>query len=978
MHDTTTVLARMGSFFSSTKRPLSIEAESVASANPSTGNPADHHRYSYDGPSSKRQKIESPKHNDVSLDRVNHLPVQTRTSSCSRTAGVPAVPVVSMPQGLQGVKSQTQFLSSSGLRSGDVSQQPISAPKRDRFKKRKFALFLGYLGEQYHGMQINHGVTTIEELLMKALHKANLVSAANHLQPRKLSLMRAARTDKGVSAALQCVSLKLECTSAMLSNCNSVVHSINDNLPGDVQVYGILRVTSSFNARQDCHRRRYEYIFPLGLLGGKNAIQVSADDPDAGDSRVQKFSTILRQYEGSHCFANFTEGLDSGSDSARRYIIRVSCLSPFIPPGSALYYVPVEIIGQSFLLHQIRKMIGLALTVYHGHIPEESISVALCPEVRLSTPLAPAEGLLLDTLYFDHYSAKHKKTLGHAISHEVFAEAKRTFKEQKIYFRIAQRECHSRALELWVSGCKHRVQMSANDIISLHEKYVRTDVGKLEQRKAYAASLYPIWTDIEAFINSSPRVEKHYFLAENVRKQFEVRYGTPPSFMVRAPGRVILIGEHLDYNGFPVISAAMAQGTLVAGCLDPSKHVEIQHLEDQVYNPGRMSVNGELIECDSVGGAEKQDKLWLNYVAAGFKTLIKALNNKRTVSGGGRILIAGDLPRAGGLASSSSLVSAAVLTAARLNRRRFPKEMLAASAAEGERGDIGTRGGCVDHVTSMCAEKNSVLHVSFIPKVTVTSFSWPDGARLFAVSSLTTAQKGRDATIKHLFNLRASECRIAAAILAHRLRVHLANAVTTPGQLLFNARKTGTLKCDNVSSLWKKVEAVMDPNECMNLEAIKSELGLSEMELQNRFLKGVAAISFEVGKRITHVLSEAERVEKFVDTLSSINIDEERRIQTLGRILNEGHMSLQRYYESSIKEVDEIVTFCRRHGAIGSRMTGAGWGGFTINIVLEESVAEFVTHLVGRVGASSVIEVSPWSGACLFAIHQNIDSPRLC
>lgn len=79
----------------------------------------------------------------------------------------------------------------------------------DRVKKRKFLLLLGYNGANYSGMQRNPEVNTIEEELLSAMLKHKWIIDEGFKQPQMVHFQRAARTDKGVSAARQCISLKL-------------------------------------------------------------------------------------------------------------------------------------------------------------------------------------------------------------------------------------------------------------------------------------------------------------------------------------------------------------------------------------------------------------------------------------------------------------------------------------------------------------------------------------------------------------------------------------------------------------------------------------------------------------------------------------------------------------------------------------------------------------------------------------------------
>lgn len=67
-------------------------------------------------------------------------------------------------------------------------------------------------------------------------------------------------------------------------------------------------------------------------------------------------------------------------------------------------WVRIRIHGQSFLLNQIRKMVGLALAVYRGHAPADAVHMATDPQRNFGTPMAPELGLLLAACCFDAYN----------------------------------------------------------------------------------------------------------------------------------------------------------------------------------------------------------------------------------------------------------------------------------------------------------------------------------------------------------------------------------------------------------------------------------------------------------------------------------------------------------------------------------------------------------------------------------------------
>ncbi|OTA02688.1 hypothetical protein A9Z42_0030880 [Trichoderma parareesei] len=138
------------------------------------------------------------------------------------------------------------------------SKEEIEA--EGRRPKRKVAVMIGYAGTGYKGMQLNGDEETIERDLFQAFIKAGAISKANADDPRKSSLARCARTDKGVHAAGNVISLKL------IIEDEDIVDKINEALPAQIRVWGIQRTNNSFNCYQYCDSRWYEYLMPSYCL----------------------------------------------------------------------------------------------------------------------------------------------------------------------------------------------------------------------------------------------------------------------------------------------------------------------------------------------------------------------------------------------------------------------------------------------------------------------------------------------------------------------------------------------------------------------------------------------------------------------------------------------------------------------------------------------------------------------------------------
>lgn len=115
---------------------------------------------------------------------------------------------------------------------------------------------IGYSGTGYKGMQIDAKQKTIEGDLFNAFVAAGAISKANADDPKKSSLVRCARTDKGVHAAGNIISLKL------IIEEDDIVEKINSNLSEQIRVWGIQRTTGSFSCYQACDSRWYEYLIP--------------------------------------------------------------------------------------------------------------------------------------------------------------------------------------------------------------------------------------------------------------------------------------------------------------------------------------------------------------------------------------------------------------------------------------------------------------------------------------------------------------------------------------------------------------------------------------------------------------------------------------------------------------------------------------------------------------------------------------------
>lgn len=133
-------------------------------------------------------------------------------------------------------------------------------------------------------------------------------------------------------------------------------------------------------------------------------------------------------------------------------------------------------------------------------------------------------------------------------------------------------------------------------------------------------------------------------------------------------------------------------------------------------------------------------------------------------------------------------------------------------------------------------------------------------------------------------------------------------------------------------------------SECESaLESIQKEVKINSLgELsEEKFEEVKHLIKDEVKrKRAKHAVYENQRTLKAVEALKN------KDLVTFGKLMNESHISLRDDYEVTGKELDTLVSLAwQQEGVIGSRMTGAGFGGCTVSIVKEENIEAFTKNI---------------------------------
>jgi len=333
---------------------------------------------------------------------------------------------------------------------------------------------------------------------------------------------------------------------------------------------------------------------------------------------------------------------------------------------------------------------------------------------------------------------------------------------------------------------------------------------------------------------------------------------------VRAPGRVNLIGEHIDYNGLPVLPFALNREIVLEYRPRADRRV-ILHNTDSGFPPVEFTLSGDL--AAAAAGS------WGNYPRAAAQILWRETGPLMGLEGE----VSSTLPIAAGLSSSSALVVATALALLDASGREVPREQLMSLLARGER-YVGLQGGGMDQAISLAGRQGHALRIDFRPELRLTPVPVPPDWRIIVASSLVEAAKSAGA--KESYNTRVGQTRTAL------------EQVATRGL------------------------GIAPPTDYADL--------LNRVPAEEALARAESVLDEVLYRRFRHVVTEAGRVDAAVEAMHASDLP------GFGRLLHQSHVSLRNDYEVSCAELDQLVAIAESAGAVGARLTGAGFGGCTL------------------------------------------------
>ncbi|VVC25845.1 Galactokinase, conserved site,Galactokinase,Galactokinase galactose-binding [Cinara cedri] len=465
----------------------------------------------------------------------------------------------------------------------------------------------------------------------------------------------------------------------------------------------------------------------------------------------------------------------------------------------------------------------------------------------------------------------------------------------------------------------------------------------------------------ETATNNAVSIQK---LEEHFRKNFSPYQ---PEYYIKVPGRVNLIGEHVDYCGYSVFSMAIEQCIVVAAKrINDQPTVQLTNLSSERYE--NVSKNILDISVDSLSKSPH----WSNNFLCGVKGAREHLIENELIPGknvGFLFAVTGNIPENSGLSSSSALVTAAVMATLvgygvcshqpiKVSRSQCQVQKIYRNSQQWSGSSDSSE--CQRRLDQKLLYK-ILTHACYASRIDfnpmmIKQYHLPSDVKFIVAQSLVVKNK----TASNDFHTRVVECKLASQIIAKRLNLTWKHMTVL-----------ATLQKNLGNTLDQMIELV---HQNLHVDGYSKKeiceiLNVSENELDELSLtpNTIHVTEFFLHQRALHVFEEAKRMEMFCDLCENSGTTSD-----LGQLMNESHSSLRDLYQCSHPDLEELVDVCKRGHAFGCKLTGGGWGGCVVAMVPSASADEFVEFVKDQFYSKRnfdekcIFATNPSEGACAY------------
>ncbi len=447
------------------------------------------------------------------------------------------------------------------------------------------------------------------------------------------------------------------------------------------------------------------------------------------------------------------------------------------------------------------------------------------------------------------------------------------------------------------------------------------------------------------------------------------RFGDQPVTIARAPGRVNIMGRHIDHQGGHVNMIAIAHDLHVVVGLRSDRQAYFQNLESSSFVPREFGLDDLLTGYQPGAWLEFVNSAWVLESAVSargdWSQYVKAVCARLQahyadyVLPGFNLTADGDVPIGAGLSSSSALVVATMEALLHLNGFHLPPEQFVELCGEAE-WYVGTRGGAGDHAAMKFARRDAVVTMSFFPFRVVGTVPFPSGYRFIVCHSHQQAKKTAGA--RDQFNHRVACYHLGREWLKHTFP-HLAPRIE-------HLRDVNTDRLSlSLAELYRLLSHLPEQIEREYLlerlpaERARPYLGTHDEKLNHYPLRPVVLFGLaecERSRRTAQLLQgghvetfgewmnrshDGDRVARWQgDTCEPFSVDcSDTALEQMAQLADAGDPSADLVWQAgayacSTPEIDQMVDIALSvPGVLGAQILGAGLGGCILVLVREDA-----------------------------------------
>src|SRR6202789_1499431 len=241
---------------------------------------------------------------------------------------------------------------------------------------RRIRTLLSYDGTDYHGWQVQPGLSTIQGVLE---------SVISGIEGRPVQVAGSGRTDAGVHAVAQVAAFSIENPIPV----DNLRRAMNRLLPRDIRVLSVEEASPDFHPRFQARRKTYEYRIFRGEICSPFERRYVCHHPYP--LAIDEMTSLTQLLEGDHDFSAFAASDDR--DELELSKVRTIFCSRLSLEGDRIIY---SVTGSGFLKHMVRNIVGVLLEVGKGNVDRAGLLARLEQGCKIPPgPTAPARGLFL-------------------------------------------------------------------------------------------------------------------------------------------------------------------------------------------------------------------------------------------------------------------------------------------------------------------------------------------------------------------------------------------------------------------------------------------------------------------------------------------------------------------------------------------------------------------------------------------------------